>query len=368
MRRAIELALESEGQGNLPIGCVITLDGDVIGQGHSAVLEPDYHPGRHAEILALRDVDDTLWPRASEMTCYTTLEPCVMCAGTLLLHGVGRVVFGANDVEGGASCILDHLPSYYDEGGVYAWEGPLMPDACDPLYERADEAFADLPVGKNQWSSTPSDAPSADDLFDDLTRWADGESGVLRTAEARDAVSTLFDRLADDDQIEVLPFAREIFERTGYLKDYRALKRYAREAGHIDVLDEVDDHIREHLPDIWIDRALRDGRIDAAIECWFEREEHRRIRHCADSLVDAASRGRPELLISCRMSQVNYRIGRRSRRHYRRACAILRKLKDELAGEGASDYWEFVLEDVREQYASRPALLDELERAGFDSG
>ncbi len=152
MNRAIEIALASEHEGNLPIGCVITLDGEIVGQGNSAVLAPQYNPGRHAEVVAIGDVDPTLWPRAREMTCYTTLEPCVMCAGTLLLHGVGRVVFGAHDVLGGAGCILDHLPAYYDEGGVYAWDGPLLPHRCDPLYQRADEAFEDLPVGRSQWS------------------------------------------------------------------------------------------------------------------------------------------------------------------------------------------------------------------------
>jgi tRNA(adenine34) deaminase len=148
MRRAVELALESEREGNLPVGALVVLDGQLIGQGHSAIVRPTYHPGRHAEIMALREVDDPLWPRAAEMTCYSTLEPCVMCAGTLLLHGVGRVVFGAIDRLGGASCILKHLPAYYADGGVYQWDGPILPDVCDPLYERTDRAFSKLPVGR----------------------------------------------------------------------------------------------------------------------------------------------------------------------------------------------------------------------------
>ena len=83
------------------------------------------------------------------MTCYTTLEPCVMCFGALLLHGVGRVVFGAYDTLGGAGTLLQHLPPYYEDARVFEWEGPLMPEVCDPLYARADELFADLPVGRN---------------------------------------------------------------------------------------------------------------------------------------------------------------------------------------------------------------------------
>jgi tRNA(adenine34) deaminase len=364
MRRAIEIALASEAEGNLPIGCVITLDGEVIAEGKSAVLEPNYNPGNHAEILAIRRVDEALWPRAAEMTCYTTLEPCVMCAGTLLLHGFGRVVFGANDVQGGAGKTLEHLPPYYDEGGVYVWDGPLMPDQCDPLYRRADEAFADLPVGRNQW--TEDDARvNLDELREQLGRWQRGGQDSMRASKAREAAAELMERLPDEERIEVLPLARDIFLKTGYLKDFRRLRKYAKHVGHLDVLDEVDQKMRESLPDLWIERALRDGRLDDAIACWYEVEEHRRARHCADALIAAANQDNAELIISCRMSQVNYRIGRGSRRHYRRACAILRKLKDELTRAGAADYWSFVLEDVREQYASRPALLDELEKAGF---
>lgn len=83
------------------------------------------------------------------MTCYTTLEPCLMCMGALLLHGVGRVVFGARDEEGGAGSALAHLPNYYASGlGVPLWVGPLLTEVCDALYHRALENFNRLPCGK----------------------------------------------------------------------------------------------------------------------------------------------------------------------------------------------------------------------------
>jgi tRNA(adenine34) deaminase len=72
------------------------------------------------------------------MTCYTTLEPCVMCFGAVVLHRIGRVVFGAKDPRGGALALLGHLPR--DVGGEIAhveWIGPLRPDLCDPLSTRA---------------------------------------------------------------------------------------------------------------------------------------------------------------------------------------------------------------------------------------
>jgi tRNA(adenine34) deaminase len=150
--RAVELALEAERLGNLPIGAVLTLDQRVISEAGNAVLVPHYHPGRHAEIEALKLVPASLWPLCRRMTCYTTLEPCVMCAGALLLHGFGRVVFGAADTEGGAGRLLTQLPDYYANGaGVPQWVGPLLPELCDGLYARAKHRFDSLPCGRDQF-------------------------------------------------------------------------------------------------------------------------------------------------------------------------------------------------------------------------
>lgn len=143
--KAIEMALASEAKGNLPVGAVIVLDGQIIAEGPNELLVPEFHPGRHAEMQALGNVPSNLWHRAKEMTCYTTLEPCVMCCGSMLLHRIGRVVFGAFDPVGGSKSILPHLPEYYDiDGRVFEWTGPLNPEKCDPLYERAAKRFDTL--------------------------------------------------------------------------------------------------------------------------------------------------------------------------------------------------------------------------------
>lgn len=149
LHRAVQLALEAESLGNLPIGALMTLGKEVIAEAGNSVLVPSYHPGRHAEMEVLRLVPDELWPRSREMTCYTTLEPCLMCMGALLLHGVGRVIFGAQDDEGGAGVVLSHLPNYYARGAfVPLWIGPVLPEVCDALYHRAREKFDQLPCGK----------------------------------------------------------------------------------------------------------------------------------------------------------------------------------------------------------------------------
>jgi tRNA(adenine34) deaminase len=150
LERAVHLALEAERLGNLPIGAVVTLEGRVIAEAGNSILVPHYHPGRHAEMEALGRVPVELWPRSREMTLYTTLEPCLMCMGAMLLHGIGRIVFGARDTEGGASEILSHLPIYYTDGvAVPQLSGPHLPKVCDALYERVIARFDNLPCGKN---------------------------------------------------------------------------------------------------------------------------------------------------------------------------------------------------------------------------
>ena len=151
LQHALRLALAAERLGNLPVGAVITLEDEVVAEAGSSILKPHYYPGGHAEVESLRRVPAHLWPRGREMTCYTTLEPCVMCMGALLLHGVGRVVFGARDSEGGAGQLLPHLPAYYAGGAcIPEWLGPLLPDPCDDLYRRVKAGFDQLPCGNKR--------------------------------------------------------------------------------------------------------------------------------------------------------------------------------------------------------------------------
>lgn len=151
LARAVALAEEAEAAGNMPVGALLVLGGEVVAEGRNALLRPTYAPGNHAEIVALRAAPPEVWTRPREVTCYSTLEPCVMCGSTLLLHGVGRVVFGALDPEGGFRHVLGHLPPYYAGGaGVPSWEGPGLPARCDPLFARCLELFQALPCAVPQ--------------------------------------------------------------------------------------------------------------------------------------------------------------------------------------------------------------------------
>lgn len=136
-QRAIALAHEAKQNGNLPIGAVISLDGKIIAEGKNAVWHPAFNANRHAEIEALRRVPPELWSHSCRMALYTTLEPCLMCTGAILLHRIGRIVYGAADNYGGASQVIDHMPPYFRERAAETeWWGPAYPEACDSLYQQ----------------------------------------------------------------------------------------------------------------------------------------------------------------------------------------------------------------------------------------
>lgn len=136
-QEAIRLANEAEMNGNLPIGAVITLEDRIIAAGKNAIWSPVFNPNRHAEIEAMRQVPEQLWVHSRDMTLYTTLEPCLMCMGAILLHRVGRVLYGAADHYGGASQVSGHLPTFFaDQFARIEWQGPAYPGECNGLFER----------------------------------------------------------------------------------------------------------------------------------------------------------------------------------------------------------------------------------------
>ena len=104
MRRAVELAREAAGAGEVPVGAVVTdSSGAVIGTGRNR-REETHDPTAHAEVIAMREAAEAIgsW-NLSGCTLTVTLEPCLMCAGALLQAHVSRVVFGAWDDKAGAA-------------------------------------------------------------------------------------------------------------------------------------------------------------------------------------------------------------------------------------------------------------------------
>ncbi len=110
MRYAMTLALKAQDEGEVPVGAVLILDNQVIGEGWNRSIG-HHDPTAHAEIMALRQGGDTICNyRLLDATLYVTLEPCVMCAGAMIHSRIRRVVYGAADAKTGAvGSLLDIL-------------------------------------------------------------------------------------------------------------------------------------------------------------------------------------------------------------------------------------------------------------------
>ena len=128
MRQALALAREAAACCEVPVGCVIVRDGQVIGRGRNR-REEKQHTGSHAEMEAICQANEALgtW-RLDDRTLYVTLEPCPMCAGAILNARIPRVYYGARDREMGAcggvlNLFMEDFPQHPAlVGGVLAEE------------------------------------------------------------------------------------------------------------------------------------------------------------------------------------------------------------------------------------------------------
>lgn len=112
MTIALDEARLAAERGEVPVGAVIAAGEKIIARAGNRTIE-DCDPTAHAEIVALRQAARTIGNyRLAGMTMYVTIEPCAMCAGAMIQARVERLVYGADDLKGGAvrSCfsMLDH--------------------------------------------------------------------------------------------------------------------------------------------------------------------------------------------------------------------------------------------------------------------
>ncbi len=107
MRLALAQARLAEAKGEVPVGAVLVRAGEVIGLGHNCVISHN-DPSAHAEIMALRDAGQRAGNyRLPGSTLYVTLEPCLMCAGSLVHARLEKLVFSTNDPKTGVITTVD---------------------------------------------------------------------------------------------------------------------------------------------------------------------------------------------------------------------------------------------------------------------
>jgi len=102
MREALALARSAAQAGEVPVGAVVVVDGEIMGRGHNQPIG-SHDPTAHAEIVAMRDAAKQLGNyRLSGATLYVTVEPCVMCVGAMVHARIGTLVFGTPEPKAGA--------------------------------------------------------------------------------------------------------------------------------------------------------------------------------------------------------------------------------------------------------------------------
>lgn len=109
MRRALELAQEAVQDGDVPVGCVIVRNGQIVGEGRNR-REERGDATAHAELEAIRDACKRLgsW-RLHDCSLYVTLEPCPMCAGGIINSRIHTVRYGARDEKAGCCASVLNL-------------------------------------------------------------------------------------------------------------------------------------------------------------------------------------------------------------------------------------------------------------------
>ena len=130
MRAALEEARRGFGAGEVPVGAVVVLDGEVVGRGYNQPIG-SHDPTAHAEVAAIRAAAGAIGNyRLVGATLYVTIEPCLMCVGAMVHARVATLVFGAPEPKAGAivsSCRAHELPSLNHRIEVL---GGVLEDEC----------------------------------------------------------------------------------------------------------------------------------------------------------------------------------------------------------------------------------------------
>ncbi len=105
MQAALKQAEQGYDEGGIPIGSVLVYQGKIIGQGHNQRIQKS-SPTLHAEIDALENAGRLSAAVYKDCTLYTTLSPCSMCSGAILLYGIPKVVVGENQTFMGEEDLL----------------------------------------------------------------------------------------------------------------------------------------------------------------------------------------------------------------------------------------------------------------------
>ncbi|MCR4426611.1 MAG: tRNA adenosine(34) deaminase TadA [Firmicutes bacterium] len=133
MRQAIFEAHEALRAGEVPVGAVVVMGGEIVARAHNQ-REAQADPTAHAEILAIREAASHIggW-RLDGATLYVTLEPCPMCAGAVVAARLARLVYGAFDPKAGAAGTIWDIPRDTRLNHWVTVTGAVLAGECEAL-------------------------------------------------------------------------------------------------------------------------------------------------------------------------------------------------------------------------------------------
>ncbi len=136
MKHAIEEAEKALEINEVPVGAIIVKNGEIIAKAFN-LRETDQIATHHAEIIAINKACEKLntW-RLVGCELYVTLEPCVMCAGALILSRIDKVYFGAYDPKSGSIESVTKLLDIDKFNHIVAFEGGILEDECSQLLKK----------------------------------------------------------------------------------------------------------------------------------------------------------------------------------------------------------------------------------------
>ena len=137
MREALIEAEAAGRAGELPIGAVLVVDDVIVSRGR-ARLRARRSQLMHAEMQALLHGGDPLWERYADAVLVTTLEPCPMCLGAVVMADVPHVVFALPDTVAGSQRLVDTVP--YIRRHIRTYQGGILEVEAAALFERFDPA------------------------------------------------------------------------------------------------------------------------------------------------------------------------------------------------------------------------------------
>jgi tRNA(Arg) A34 adenosine deaminase TadA len=133
MREALALAAQGAALGEVPVGAVLVVGGEIVGRGFNCPIST-HDPSAHAEMVAIRDAAQNLQNyRLVGSTLYVTLEPCSMCAGLIVHSRIGRVVYGASEPKAG---VVESRGRFFEQAFLnhrVLLEGGLLAAECGAI-------------------------------------------------------------------------------------------------------------------------------------------------------------------------------------------------------------------------------------------